>query len=92
MFYALYYGASSGGRFLNGGYYAIDAPNSSYEYGYNEYLTLGEVLDPRHPVMQGVNSFNGGYYSYGASATLMSGSSVVARYANGGPVVVEKVL
>jgi uncharacterized repeat protein (TIGR01451 family) len=92
MHYALHNGNDIQGRFLSGGYYAIDAANSAHEDCYNCYLTLGTVENPQHPVMQGVSSFNNGYYSYRSAAALTAGATVIARYSNNDPLVVEKQL
>lgn len=57
----------------------------------NTQLTLGTVLDPSHPVMQGVNSLDGGTASYvSTSTTLAPGASTIAQWNNGSWLVAVK--
>ncbi|MCH2491000.1 MAG: proprotein convertase P-domain-containing protein, partial [Flavobacteriales bacterium] len=51
-------------------------------------LTLGTVFDPAHPTMQGVASFNNGTSGYGVDGTPRVGSTLIAEYSNGRPLVV----
>lgn len=55
------------------------------------HLTLGEVLNPAHYIMNNVSQFDGGTSSYRAnSITLMPGSEVVANWSNGDPLIVTR--
>ncbi len=54
-------------------------------------LTMGTVLQPSHPIMLGVTSFNGGTSTYkSTSTTLTSGSYRIANYSNGDPLIMAK--
>ena len=67
------------GRFASGAYSPL-IPNS-YISGPAQSLILIKDL-PNHPLLQGVNSFNGGSRSYRGSGTLASGATVVAHWNN----------
>lgn len=52
--------------------------------------SLGTVLDPAHPVMQGVNTFHGGTASNRPTTlSLTPGSSVIAQWSDGRTLVAE---
>jgi hypothetical protein len=56
-----------------------------------EGIPLSLVADqPAHPILTGVNSFNGGTSSYFNTISLASGSSLVAHWNNGYPLVATK--
>ena len=74
------------GRFLSEGYYPFTNPGS-YTYGYYEYLPLVPIY-VGHPLLEDVNTFNGGYYSYRAtSISLHSGSVLVGSWSDGNPLI-----
>jgi len=50
-------------------------------------LTLGAVALPGNPLMEGVSSFDGGSASYHAICSLVTGSTLVASYSNGVPLI-----
>src|SRR5579883_40077 len=51
-------------------------------------LTLGTVLLPNHPIMQGVTSFDGGSSSYHSTSTTLNPNAYrIANYSNGAPLV-----
>lgn len=52
--------------------------------------SLGTVLDPTHPVMQGVNTFQGGSASNRPTTlTLTPGSTLIAQWSDGKTLVAE---
>jgi len=52
-------------------------------------LRLGKVLNPKHPIMKGVHSFNGGRQSSHAhSAAANTNAQTIAEWSNGRPLVV----
>ncbi|MCV9386578.1 T9SS type A sorting domain-containing protein [Reichenbachiella ulvae] len=56
-------------------------------------IGLGEVHLPAHPLMNGVNTFSGGYYSYRTDATaddLQEGVELVASWSDGSPLIMVK--
>ena len=55
--------------------------------------TLGTVYDPLHPIMQGVSSFDGGSLSARPlDPNLSTGSTLVADWSDGRPLVVTKTI
>lgn len=76
-----------GGRWNSGQYYVIN--RGGHDDGGNR--TLGTVSIPEHPIMRGVDSFAGGYYSYRpTTTTLTSGADLVASWSDGKPLVAVK--
>ncbi len=54
-------------------------------------LTYGTVLEPCHPIIQGVSTFNGGSSSYRSNSnTLAPGATFVANWSNGDWLVAQK--
>ena len=54
-------------------------------------LTLSAVL-PQHPILNGVKSFSGGTSSYHNSPiSVTSGSTLVANWSNGEPLIATKI-
>jgi hypothetical protein len=53
-------------------------------------LKMGKVLNPKHPILKGVNSFNGGQQSsHGYTASFKKpNAQTVAEWSNGHPLVV----
>jgi len=77
------------GRWNSQGYYAI--PRGSSTSGSS--ATLGTVYDPSHPILQGVTNFNGGSSSYRTvTFDISAGSTRVADWSDGRPLVVTKVI
>ncbi len=73
-----------GGRWQTGGYEIIDAPGPSASGA----ATLGNVLVPGHPIMQGVNTFSGGTSSFRPSTNLVTpGSTRIAEWSDGRTLV-----
>lgn len=69
------------GRWLSGGYPIIVQAGGTTS---NSVATLGTVLLPNHPVMNGVVSFNGGSSSARPTTLSMTaGSSVIAEWSDG---------
>jgi hypothetical protein len=60
------------------------------DWGSGISLTLGTVLVPEHPIMQGVTNFNAGTESYHASGTPSGSTTVIANYSNDDPLIIEK--
>jgi hypothetical protein len=76
-----------GGNFVTSGYELIIPSGQSQ--GTTE--SLGTIFDPTHPILEGVNSFNGGSSSYRSSnATVTVGSVVIANWTDGQPLIVVK--
>jgi len=77
------------GRF-NDERYHVMVPVQSQASGHH---TLGTVYHPDHPIMEGVNSFDGGSSSYKVPITdLTTGSTLIADWSNGRPLVAIKDL
>jgi hypothetical protein len=72
------------GRWQTGGYEIIPAAGGSTSSA----ATLGVVLDPLHPVMQGVNSFSASL-SRPTSTALTPGSTLIAQWSDGKTLVAE---
>ncbi|OSZ79055.1 hypothetical protein CAP35_12635 [Chitinophagaceae bacterium IBVUCB1] len=54
-------------------------------------LTMGTVLLPSHPIMQGVSTFNGGTSSFkSTSTTLAPGAYRIANWSNGDPLIMAR--
>jgi hypothetical protein len=77
------------GRFLNEGYYAIDANGSRAIAIALPRASLGTVYAPQHPVLHHVNSFREGN-TYRSNGVISRGACVLAAYSDGRPLVVEK--
>lgn len=52
-------------------------------------LVLGKILDPVHPILDGVESFHGGEQSSHGDGPAHQDATVVAEWSNGRPLVVE---
>ncbi len=74
-----------GGRILSGGY----LPFTFNEQNEGTLLTLIPDL-PAHPILAGVNSFDGGSNSYHDVVTLTAGATQVAHWSNDVPLVATK--
>jgi hypothetical protein len=73
-----------GGRWETGGYEIIDAPGASASGA----ASLGSILVPGHPIMQGVNTFSGGTSSFRPSTTAVTpGSMRIAEWSDGRTLV-----
>ncbi|EDM44452.1 hypothetical protein SCB49_05465 [unidentified eubacterium SCB49] len=58
-------------------------------YVFGTLQTLGTVNEPGHPIMNNVNSFNGGTSSFRVTeGTIPTGASVVAEWSDGTPLVI----
>ncbi len=75
-----------GGRWASGGYDAMQLPAGAI---YSE-ATLGSIAQPGHPILAGVASFDGGSASFRSNGGLTPGTSLVANWSDGTPLVVEK--
>jgi hypothetical protein len=72
------------GRWATGSYEVL-IPDGDFQYGAT---TLGQVLEPAHPVMQGVQNFHGGTASARSiNATLSTGSRIIANWSDGSALV-----
>ncbi len=81
-------GYGIGGRVLSGGYLPLTTSSQDY-YGW--YMSL--IPDqPAHPILAGVNSFNGGYSYHEGPITITSGAALVAHWSDGQPLVATKQL
>lgn len=68
--------------------YQVIVPASQTQ---NTVLTLGTIVNNCHPIIQGINTFNGGTSSYkSTSNTLTAGSSVVANWSDNSWLVAIK--
>jgi len=74
------------GRWQTGGYHGINPAGQTQGTS----VSLGAVMQPGHAVMSGVTSFNGGSSSFRSAGGATAGSSLIASYNNGQPLVVEK--
>lgn len=76
-----------GGRWETEDYFIID--RSDYQVGQ---ATLGTILKPAHPIMAGVDSLDGGAFSFRPSvADLTAGGTMVATWSDGMPLVATRV-
>src|SRR5690606_2203551 len=74
------------GRWQTGGYEVVPAASGNA----SGFATLGTVLDPLHPVMQGVASFSGGNSAFRPTTTaLTAGSTLIAQWSDGKTLVAE---
>jgi hypothetical protein len=73
------------GRFATDGYYPLTIGGSTHG-------TLQSLVKdlPAHPILNGVNSFNGGSESWRDMVTPSTGSTLVAHWTDGLPLVVTK--
>lgn len=74
------------GRWYDEGYYVID-PSGQDDF---TQLYLGTVLLPNHPIMVGVNTFDGGSSSYHGIGSLSLYTTVIANWTNGLTLIAEK--
>src|SRR5262249_17067498 len=77
---------SLGGRWASGGYDAIQPTTYT---GFNP-PTLGTVAQPGHPIMAGVANFSGGNASWHSDGGVTAGSSLIASWSDGSPLVAER--
>lgn len=75
-----------GGRWTSGGYDPI-VPDDVTAF---TPLTLGAVAQPAHPIMAGVTNFSGGNASWHTIGALNAGTSLVASWSDGLPLVAER--
>jgi len=75
-----------GGRWETGGYEVIVSQSGDTSGA----ATLGTVHVPTHPVLSGVNSFDGGTYAFRPTGTaLTAGSTLIAEWSDGKVLVAE---
>ena len=81
----LYYrGQVLGGRWEDDGYPLMDRLAGAISGS----ASLGTVHDPGHPIMRGVETFNGGSLSYRPSSTALNPeATVIAEWSDGNPLV-----
>jgi len=53
------------------------------------YLSLGKLVNPKHPVLDGVTAFDGGEQSSHGDGPPHPNSSIIAEWSNGRPLAVE---
>jgi hypothetical protein len=76
-----------GGNFNTTAYQVI-VPNGQLS---SPQLSLGTILDPCHPIIQGITSFDGGSSSYRSNSnTLAPGATFVANWSNGDWLVAQR--
>jgi hypothetical protein len=76
-----------GGRWQNNKYYVIERCDQAPW----THRTLGQVFFPNHPIMQGVNTFDGGSDSYcPLLSNLTEGATLIANWSDGKPLVAVK--
>ncbi|WP_299208529.1 T9SS type A sorting domain-containing protein [uncultured Dokdonia sp.] len=93
------------GQYIDGGGAVVDAtftPNVSITGGFTAYelysmsgqsnganLGIGTILEPGHPTLDGVTSFDGGTASFhNTGGTIAGGATVVAEYTDGSPFII----
>lgn len=76
-----------GGKFLTSGY----MPFTPGFFSSGSFLSLVKVL-PNHPLLEGVNSFNGGAASYQNDRIVTSNATLVANWSSGTPLIAAKEL
>lgn len=54
-------------------------------------LTLGTIILPNHPVISGVESFNGGESSFYGDGDLTNNAIEIAQWSNGATLIAEKL-
>ncbi len=72
------------GRFRTGGYGLI----GFYSGQRGGLASLGDILEPDHPLMQGVSTFVGGAYSGRPNTGSVAQGTLVARWSDGTPLLV----
>ena len=78
-----------GGRFNQETYHVF----TPFQSQYSGQATLGTVYVPDHPIMAGVTTFDGGYYSYrNWNLGLTPGTVRVADWTDGNPLIGSKEL
>lgn len=77
-----------GGRFASDGYWGIIPTGQSA----GPQLTLGTILEPGSPLVEGVLAFDGGTSSYRSNGPLDPGAVVVAEWSNGDPLIVRRTI
>eukprot|EP01113_Clastostelium_recurvatum_P044312 TRINITY_DN746_c0_g1_i1.p1 TRINITY_DN746_c0_g1~~TRINITY_DN746_c0_g1_i1.p1 ORF type:complete len:451 (+),score=104.96 TRINITY_DN746_c0_g1_i1:150-1502(+) len=76
------------GRFYEQGYHPI-TPSRQHDTNGKKPLTLGKIVDPTHPIMEGVRSLDGGRSSFFCPGALNPDSKLIAEWSNGVPLVAE---
>lgn len=76
------------GRWINGGYSPYPAGNGSVYRSANP--TFGVIHRPGHPLLTGVDSFNGGVLAAHDAATLAPGADPIVDFNTGYPLAAER--
>jgi adenosylcobinamide amidohydrolase len=93
------------GQYIDGGGAVVDAtftPIVSITGGFTAYelysaagqsngtnLGIGTILEPGHPTLNGVSTFDGGTASFhNTGGTIAAGASIVAEYTTGAPFII----
>lgn len=78
-------GAGIGGRLVSGGYLPLTMSNETWG---TELTLVADV--PGSPLLNGVNSFDGGAATYHNLSSLTAGSTQIAHWSDGEPLVAVK--
>jgi hypothetical protein len=57
-----------------------------------ERFILGDILVPEHPIMENVNTFDGGSSSYYGTGNPLNNTTVIAKWSNDVPLIIERNL
>jgi len=76
------------GRFYEQGYHPIN-PTRQHDTNGKKSLTLGKIIDPTHPILEGVKSLDGGRSSFFCPGSLHPDAHLIAEWSNGTPLVAE---
>ena len=77
-----------GGRFDKEGYSPLNRGQRSHESRHS----LGKRVLPDHPIIQNVNTFDGGSQSWRVTTTVSETGKLIAEWEDGVPLVAEKII
>mmetsp|Transcript_31253 Transcript_31253/g.48437 ORF Transcript_31253/g.48437 Transcript_31253/m.48437 type:complete len:430 (-) Transcript_31253:40-1329(-) len=77
-----------GGRFEKSGYSALNRGQRTH----NARHCLGKLVIPDHPILESVNTFDGGFQSWRVETTVSETGQLIAEWEDGFPLVAEKII
>ncbi|EGG23126.1 hypothetical protein DFA_05256 [Cavenderia fasciculata] len=76
------------GRFFDQNYHPINPARQADTNG-KKPLTLGKVVIPNHPILNGIKSLDGGRSSFFCPGSVNSEANLVAEWSNGAPLIAD---